>query len=251
MFPSWKEQKLFYVLTAVLYVYAIIWFGASIQSKLASSRVLGKALVSPATIVVSGEGKITAAPNISKIDLGLLTEKLTVQEAQKENSEKMNRLIEEIKKLAIEDKDIQTTQYQIYPQYDYEKGERKIRGYSASQSVNVKIRDLAKISALLGKAGEVGANQVGGLQFTIDDEESLRGQARTKAIAAAQAKANELAKTLGVKLVRLTAFNESGASPPSLYALNELSYGGEDSLPRVESGSLDIKVSVNLTYEVE
>ncbi len=252
MWPKWKEHKLFFVLTALLMVYAVVWLGVGAQNKVRESRAIGKALREPATIVVDGDGKATSAPNIARIDLGLLTEKATVQDAQKENSAKMNKLIAEIKKFGIVDKDIQTTQYQVYPQYDYEGGKSRIRGYSVSQSVNVKIRDLEKVSQVLGKAGEVGANQVGGLQFTLDDESVLRAEARKSAILKAQAKAQELANSLGVRLVRLVSFNESAFGPPSppIYALKELDMGrgGE---PQIEEGSLEVQVNVTMTFEIE
>lgn len=252
MWPNWKQHKLYFVLVAVLLVYAIAWLGVGVQNKIVQVRFIGKEPRALARVSVDGEGKLTTAPNIARIDLGLLTEKASVQEAQKENSEKMNRLVAEVKKLGIEEKDIQTTQYQIYPQYDYKEGETELRGYSVSQSVNVKIRDLQKISAVLGKAGEVGANQVGGLQFTLDDEDSLRAEARAVAILKAQMKAQDLAKTLGVRLVRLVAFNESSFAPPGpspMYALRDV--GGEASAPQVDSGSLEVRVNVSLTYEVE
>jgi hypothetical protein len=250
MWPQWKDNKLFYLLTAVLMVYAVVWLGANAVEKLNIARTGGRAPREPATIVVDGEGRVTAAPNIARIDLGLLTEKATVQEAQKENSEKMNRLISEIKKLEIDAKDIQTTQYQIYPQYDYEKGKQTLRGYAVSQSVNVKIRDLDKISQVLAKAGEAGANQVGGLQFTLDDEENLRVLSRVQAIEKAKEKARALARDLGVRLVRIVSFNESAGFPPGPipFAL-EGGRGGE--APQVEAGTLEIKVNVIMTYEIE
>src|SRR5690606_26908355 len=103
-------------------------------------------------------------------------------EAQRENTRIMNQLISDVKSLGVEDKDIQTTAYNVFPNYDWNNGKQSLRSYSVSQNVHVKIRDLDKIADVLGKAGALGANQIGGINFTIDEPEKLKEQAREEAI---------------------------------------------------------------------
>jgi hypothetical protein len=129
-----------------------------------------------------------------------------------------------------------------------------LSGYTISQSVTVKIRDLTKISDVLAKAGESGANQVGGLNFTFDDPENLKVQARDKAIVNAKSKAETLANSLGIKLGRIVGFIEGGSAPYpiTMYKSAEAyGMGGGGAAPQVEAGSQDITSNVSITYEID
>lgn len=238
-----------YLIIAIIAGIAV-WVAGSLKTY----HTIGKAPRTEHTIVVSGEGKVTAAPNIAIVTIGMLTQGADVARAQKENTEKMNRLIAAIKKIGIEDKDIQTTTYYINPRYHYGEGQSAIDGYDVSQSVAVKIRDLSKISAVLAAAGERKANQVSGVQFSIDEPENLRAEARVKAIERAREMAEAISKGLGVKLGRVIAFNESGGLPgPMPYALEGRAYatgGPSFPEPKIEPGTQDIVVNVSVTYEI-
>lgn len=241
------------VLAGILLAYLIVYVGTLARNNVKKYNFIGKAERMQNTISVSGEGKVTGTPNIAVTDIGLVTEKADVASAQKENSEKMNKLIGEVKKLGVKDEDIQTTQYSIYPKYDYTEGKSILSGYTVQQSVTVKIRDLSKINAVLAKVGEVGANQVSSLSFTIDDKEALRASARELALKNVQEKAVALARALGVRLVRVVSFNESGGndfSPLKNYPMYAEGLGGGGA-PDIQTGSLDIKVSANVVYEIE
>lgn len=241
------------VLAGILLAYLIVYVGTLARNNVKKFNFIGKAERMQNTISVSGEGKVTGTPNIAVTDIGLVTEKADVASAQKENSEKMNKLIGEVKKLGVKDEDIQTTQYSIYPKYDYTEGKSILSGYTVQQSVTVKIRDLSKINAVLAKVGEVGANQVSSLSFTIDDKEALRASARELALKNVQEKAAALAQALGVRLVRVVSFNEStgndiGLKAYPMYGAEGMGGGGA---PDIQTGSLDIKVSANVVYEIE
>lgn len=241
-------------LYGILLVYLIIYVGSLTRNNIKKFYYVGKMDRPQNTISVSGEGKVTAEPNIASVEVGLVTDKKDVAAAQKENTEKMNVLIAGIKALGIADADLQTSQYQIYPKYDYTNGKTTLSGYTVSQSVTVKIRDLSKISAVLAKTGESGANQVSGLQFTIDDPASLQDQARDKALTQAEEKARKLAQSLGVSLVRVVSFNEYApqGGPVPMYARGVEGMGGGDAAaPSIQPGSNDVKVQVNVVYEIE
>lgn len=207
------------------------------------------------TISVNGQGKITAAPNIALVSVGLVTENVDVGAAQTENTKKMNKLIALIKSTGVADADIQTTQYQINPKYSYaEKTGSQITGYNVTQSADVKIRDLTKISVVLAKAGEAGANQISGLQFTVDEPSNLKAEARDKAVADAKDKAGKLAKSLDVHLKRVVNFGEFSpiSSGPMLYKEAMGMGGGVDMpVPTIQTGSLEINSEVTITYEIK
>ncbi len=228
--------------------------GTLVANNLKSYQYIGKPTAERDTIAISGQGKVTGIPDIATIDVGLLTEKSDVKSAQKENTDKMNRLIANLKSLGVDSKDIQTSYYNIYPQYDWPNGKQVLRGYQVSQGVSVKIRNLTKIGDILAAAGEGGANQVSGLSFNIDDPEALRQEARIKALENAKEKAEALARVAGVDLGKIVSFSEYAETPYSSYkALDGLGYGGggEAATPTVESGSMDVIINVTVSYEIK
>ncbi len=242
-------------LFGILVVFVIFFVGTLISNNIKRHSYIGKADRAQNTIAVNGEGKEIGTPNIAVTDIGLVTEKADVASAQKENTDKMNKLISEVKKKGIKDADIQTSNYSVYPKYDYTNGKSNISGYSVNQTVTLKIRDLNKISDVLAKVGEVGVNQVNSLNFTIDDTENLRAAAREKALISAQEKALTLAKDLGVKLVRVVSYNEyvpTDAYTVKSYPMAAGMGGGVSApAPDIQSGSLDVKVDVTVIYEIE
>lgn len=255
--PTWRSNKLFTLVLTILFAYAIVLLGSLVQLNLGKFNRLGKGDAPLQTITISGTGKVTGTPDIAVADFGLQTRSPDVQTAQRENTDKMNAFVEALKKLGIAAKDIQTSQYNINPQYRYDKAEQRsvIDGYQVRQSVEVKIRELAKISTVLGKAGELGLNEVEGLRFSIDDPDDLKQEARTKALGQVREKARDITGALGVRITRVIGFDESsggGFPPPVPYrAYADGIGGGEFSAPQIETGSLDVTVNVSVTYEIE
>jgi hypothetical protein len=231
----------------------VAFLGTIVANNLKGYQYIGKPTAERDTIAISGQGKVTGIPDIATISVGLQTEKPDVKSAQKENTDKMNRLIANLKNLGVESKDIQTSYYNIYPQYDWTNGRQILRGYQVSQGVSIKIRNLSKIGDILSAAGEGGANQVSGLSFNIDDPEALRQEARVKALENAKEKADALAKVAGVDLGKIVSFSEYAETPYSAYKSYDLGGmgGGEAAAPTVESGSMDIIVNVTVSYEIK
>jgi uncharacterized protein len=208
----------------------------------------------PHSIIIVGEGKITGVPDIANIQLGYSIEKPTVAAAQKDNTDKMNAMIDKLKKdFKIDPKDIQTANYFISPQYDWNNGKQTLRSYLVSQNLNVKLRQMDKVSAIIEAAGASGLNQVGNLSFEIDNPEQLRQAAREKALAQAKEKAEALSKVVGVKLGKIISFSESANDnqPQPLYALDKSAVGiGGGGAPTVEAGSNEITIIATVEYEI-
>lgn len=207
----------------------------------------------PQQLSVTGEGKAYAKPDIAVVVLGVYTEALKSQDAVDQNNTKMNGVIKSIKDLGIEDKDIQTTNYTLNSLYDYTENGSLFKGYTLDQRVSVKIRDFAKISMVLDKATAGGANNVGDLQFTVDNPEKAKAEARALAIAQAKEKAESLFKQTGLRKGRL--MNVYDNSPYGGYGYG---MGGSMAVPMVDnkvsvapdiqSGQLEYMVSVTLSY---
>jgi len=251
---SGKSVKLYAMALALLAL--TVWLGFKARNEAKQHRYIGIP-IERNVISVSGEGKVVGIPDIARVDLGTNVEKKTVAEAQTENTRVMNQLIADLKTLGVDSKDIQTTAYNVFPNYDWNDGKQTLRSYSVSQNVNVKVRELAKVGDILGKAGALGANQIGGINFSVDDPEHLKAEARLKAIENAKAKAEALSSAAGIKLVRVISFNESygGNPPPMYYAKEAYGMGGDvanqAASPTVEAGSNEIVVNVSMTYEIQ
>jgi len=241
----------------LLFVLTIYIF-ASAQNKIKEGKYIGQEIESRNTITVSGTGEVYAKPDLAFTTFSVITEKKEVAEAMEENTKKMNAIINSIKEQGIEEKDLKTTSFSIYPRYEwrektqfYPNGRRALTGYEIRQSLEVKIRDMAKIGTIIQKATDAGANQVGDLQFTIDDVDEVKKRAREEAIKEAKDKAKELASQLGVKLVRIVNFSESGAIPYYYGLKAEVEMVSSDAgAPQIETGENKIEVNVNITYEI-
>lgn len=214
----------------------------------------------PREITVTGEGKAYAKPDIAMINFGVTSEAEKSQDAVSQNSKKMNAAIDSIKNSGVEDKDIKTTFYNLYPLYSYERPPplyypstgNKITGYRLEQQVEIKIRNFDKINEIIDKATSSGANTVGSLQFTVDDQEEVRAEARAKAIEQAKEKAKTLVSGTGLRIVKLISVSDGYYSP--------IPYGGgyagvalkEDSVaPRIEPGQTEITTTMVLTYRIK
>lgn len=249
--PQWRENRLFALLLAILMVYAIVFLAFAIKNQSIKSATIGKAPAERRTISFDGTGKVVGTPDIATVDLGMTTQSKDVQTALQNNNKKISDLLTQLKQLGLADADIQTSHFNVYPNYDYTKPTQTITGYTADQGITAKIRDLTKVSNVLDAAGKVGANQVSGLNFTIDNPESLQAGAREKAIVDAMAKAGTLEKQLGVKLTKVVNFSESNSVPvmPQFNLASDAG-GGTPTPAPVQTGSQDIVSNVTLTFEI-
>lgn len=209
------------------------------------------------TITVSGTGKVSAAPDIAVANIAISVEGATAKTAQNNASIKSKSVVDYLKEAGIEDADIKTSGYNIYPQYNYNDGTPRIRGYQVTQSLTVKIRDLDKANSILDGVVSAGANQVNSLQFQIDEQDKLRAEARREAIKDANEKAEELEDELGINLGKIVGFSESNDSYPIIYArdVKGMGIGGGGAeiapIPELPAGENEITVNVNITYQIK
>lgn len=207
----------------------------------------------PQEISISGSGKVYAKPDVAVLVLGVEDKGAKISDIVKDNTSKMNKLIKDVKDSGVDEKDIQTTQYTIAPEYNWtESAGRIFIGYSLTQQITVKLRDFEKIGSILDKATTDGANAVGDLQFTIDEPESVRAEARQKAIEEAKTKAATLAKQAGLKIVKLINISEGSSSyPQPLYGKGGgVAMESAIAAPEIQAGQLEINSTVYLTYRV-
>ncbi len=231
-------------------------------------KYIGSGVTATNTITVSGEGEVFAVPDTATFSVTVQEEAKEVKTAQETATKKNNAIVAYLKEQGIDEKDFQTTDYNVYPQYDYIQaacsggycpgGRQVLRGYQVSQTITVKVRDTQKAGDLLSGVGSLGASSVSGLSFTIDDQDALEAEARDKAIKQAEEKAEALAKSLGVRVIRVVGFSENGYQPYYAYGRGagmDTAVAQEAKLavapsPDLPTGQNKILSNVSVTYEI-
>ena len=208
------------------------------------------------TLNVSGSGQANLAPDIAYIYVGVHTEKLTAAEAVAENTTQTQTVIQAIKDFGIDEKDIRTTNFSIYPQDKYDPqtgtptGERT---YVVDNTVYVTVRKLDQLGDLLDTVVQAGANTVNSVQFDVADKAEALKQARADAVKDAEAQAKSLAEAAGLTLGEIQSIGFFDNQP---YPLFEGKGGGgavaadAASVP-IQPGQLTFTVTVNITYTIK
>lgn len=201
---------------------------------------------------VTGEGKATAVPDTADVVVGATQQSSTVEDAQNKVNLASQKIINDIKKLGIDEKDIKTDNYSVDPQYDYSKGQT-ITGYSVTQQIEVKVKPIGKVNQVVDTATADGANIVQGASFTFSDEleQKLEDSARSMAIANAKDKANSLANAAGIHLGKVIDVSEGNGSNPVPVMNQALTMGtAEKSAPtNITPGQSTVDITVTLSYE--
>lgn len=205
-------------------------------------------------ISVNAEGKTNAKPDIAVVNAGIEIKGKTAKDAQQQNDAQMTKLIEYLKSQDIDEKDIKTSNYSLYPEYFYpENSKPVISGFVLRQNVDVKIRDFKKVGVIVGNLTNKGVNIINNINFEIDKPEKYQSEAREEAIKKAKTEAEKIAQNLEVKLGKVLSYNEGIIAPqpyPIYYkTMAEGSIGGGGA--PIESGSQDIRVNVNITFEIK
>ena len=215
------------------------------------------------TITVDGKGEVVTKPDIATFSFSVTEDAATVAAAQKKSSERMNRALALLKDAGVKDEDIKTVGYNINPKYEYQNcgpftacptRDPKVVGYQVSQSIEVKVRNIEKAGDLLSGVGSVGVQNISGLTFSVDDDEKFKAEAREKAITQARDKAETLASSLNVRLVRVISFYETGNAGP-IYGLGGGVAYDKVATPMapnvsVPAGENKIVSQVSVTYEI-
>lgn len=245
-------SKVLQAIAGLVLVTLVVFLGVKTRNAYAERDYIGKAVRDRDVITINGHARVTVKPDLALVDLGMYSEGATVASVQSGNTEKMNAIIDAIKKMGVKDADVQTSNYNLQPKIDWSTGKQNITGYTLSQSINVKVRDLNKVGEVIEKAVALGANQVNGIQFTVDDPTALQDEARLKAIQDARTKAGALASALDLVLIKVVTFGEFGGTPsPMPYGVGGAMYAMEKSAaPSAQPGSLDVDMNVAVTFEV-
>ena len=214
----------------------------------------GGSVEQPHTISVTGNGIAYGKPDIAIAQIGVQTRDENPGRAVSENTEKMNAVIAALKELGVEEKDIQTSNFSVYAQQNYDNnGAPTDYTYVADNTVSVTIRNLSKVGDALGKAVAAGANSIYGVSFGVSDQSALEAEARDKAMADAKARAEQLAAAAGVTLDQPLNISEYSYGPaPYAYDVRaEAAVGGGGAPVPVSTGQIQVNLQVSVTYIIK
>jgi uncharacterized protein YggE len=203
------------------------------------------------TITVTGTGMVTLTPDIAYINIGVHSQDASASAALTDNNTKSQAVIDVIKAAGVAEKDIQTTNFSIYPQQQYDNN-GNLTGilYVVENTVYVTVRDLSKLGSLLDASVRAGANTINSISFDLADKTGALSQARSAAVAEARKQADELTGATGVSLgdVQTISYYDSTVPVTLQYSRSDMAAAG--SIP-VQAGSMQISTTVSIVYEIK
>lgn len=263
-----ENKKSLYRAVLILLIILSVYFAIKVMLEWRSYSSM-----STSTISLSGYGEVSAVPDIANIYFSINKEAKTVKEAQDMVAEVEKSAIDMLKENGVAEKDFKATNASFYPKYEYQSeagvrlscnqwgcppssGKQVIVGYVASESITVKVRNTESVGAIMQGLGTIGVTDLSGPNFSIDDEEGLKMEARREAIKDAREKAKVLAKDLGVRLGKIANFEDGGGYYPTMYKSAvgnmELDSMEQASAPAVlPTGENTISSTVNIMYEIK
>ena len=201
---------------------------------------------------VSSQAEVRRAPDIATVSAGVVTQAADANAALRQNAEQMTRVVAAVRAAGVADRDVQTAGVNLNPQYRYAENQPPaITGYQASNTVNVTVRDIAKLGRILDALVATGANQVNGPSFDIDDKEPAYDQARRDALDKARRRAEMYAASLGLRVRRIVSIDDSGAMggprPGPVFAMAKME---RDAATPISPGENVLSVSLNVVFEL-
>jgi uncharacterized protein len=205
------------------------------------------------TITVSGTGRVAVEPDLADLRLGVSVTSNTVREARSTSATAMAGVLEALTALGIAKRDVQTSNLQLNPVYDYstDANTPRLTGYQLTNTVAVTVRDLGRIGEAIDGAIEGGATTFDGITFRIDDPSAAEHQARATAVADARARAETLATAAEVALGGVLAISESGHATPYPVFHKEMAMAARDAATPIETGMNEVAISVVVTFAIE
>lgn len=236
-------------------LFAAVAFLGSISGIAGSVNAYGAENSSiPRMINVSGQGEVSGKPDQASLSAGVLTQAPTAAAALTANTTAMNRVFEALRAAGIPDNKIRTSNFSVQPQYPPYKPDspdtRTIIGYQVSNQVSVVVGDLSKLGPALDALVKSGANQLGGVSFSIADPKPLAERARAAAVADAMAKARTLASAAGVTLGPLLSIQEGGGIRP-VPLFEARAVAAQVAPPPIAVGEESVSVNVTMSYAIQ
>jgi uncharacterized protein YggE len=235
------------ILTALLFGAGLMPAPAAAQQATITQTIAGTRLD------VNATGEVTQVPDVAIISAGVVSRATTASAALQDTANRMDRVLAALKRAGVADRDIQTSSVNLNAEYRYPENQApQLVGYTASNTVTIRFRDIRNSGKILDALVGQGANQISGPNLVVDKPEAALDEARAKAIASGRARAELYARSLGMRVVRVVAVSESGgyAPPPPpmpMYARAEMA----SPATKIEPGEQKLQVNVAMTFELQ
>lgn len=263
---SEKDKSNLIKAAAMLLIIVSFFFLVKIVSEVKGLRFIGGGAPASNTISFEGRGEVMGVPDLATVSFTIKEEGKDTETAQGKAATKEKQALDFLEESGVDKKDIKTEGYNSYPKYDYgapcygefgrpcRQEPPKVIGYETTEYVSVKVRDLEKVGEIIKGIGSVGISEISGPNFTIENEDELKAEARKMAIDEAKEKAEVLARDLGVRLVRIVSFSEGGNYPTMYYGKEMIamadSVAANPPAPELPTGENKIISNVTITYEI-
>ncbi len=244
------------VLTAFVLLTLALFLAFKAWQTSAEAMRVGRALPTEHTLSVEGIGIATVKPDIAGVSFTVETKGKDLSQTQSKNAITMNALLASMKELGMEEKDIQTSSYNSYEDKIYAPGTNTYTsvGWIVTQQVSLTIRKTEKVSPILSQLGTLGATNISGPNWRVENDSAITDAARTLAIVDAHKRAEVMAKQLGVTLGKTVAYSEgqNGSGPmPYEMKVGSMMAGAAPVAPEIQTGESTVKLQVNITYLIE
>jgi uncharacterized protein len=199
---------------------------------------------------ISATGEVTRVPDVAIISAGVVSRSGTASAALQESADRMARVLAALKRAGVADRDIQTSNVGLNPQYRYPENQSpQLVGYTGSNTVTVRFRDIRSSGKILDALVAVGANEINGPVLTVDKPEVALNEARAEAVGIGRARADLYARSLGLRVVRVVSLSESsGFAQPAPMAMQAFT---KQSRTSIEPGEQKLQVNVSMTFELQ
>ena len=234
------------------FVAALMIGAASLPSSASAQQASINQSIAGTRLDISATGEVSRVPDVAVISAGVVTKAATASGALQNNAARMQRVVAALKRAGVADRDIQTSNVNLNPDYRYPENQSpQLTGYTASNNVSIRFRDIRTSGQILDALVGQGANQISGPNLTIDKPDLALDEARTKAIAAGRERAQAYARSLGMRVVRLVAVSEIAGNaivqPIPMYARAEVAMAKT----QIEPGEQKLQVTLAMTFELQ
>jgi|CXWL01.1.fsa_nt_gi uncharacterized protein YggE len=203
-------------------------------------------------LTISADGKVESAPDMATVSLGVMTEGPTAAAALASNASRMSALTQALRRAGVAERDIQTAQVSVSPQYTYAENQPpRLTGYQATNTVNARVRTIANTGRVIDAAVAAGGNTVNGVSFSHQDEDAQLDAARRDASQEARRRADLYAQAFGLRVHRVVAISESGGyAPPMPYPVMMQARMADAAPTPIAPGEVTTQVNLSVTYEL-
>lgn len=231
---------------------ALMMLAAAVPAMAGAQNTVGAVPIQPDGTVldVSAEGRTTRVPDVATIRSGVVTQAATASAALSENNARMARVLAAVKRAGVADRDIQTANVSLSPQYRYENNQPpQLTGYQATNTLAIRFRAIDRAGPILDALVKEGANQIDGPNLSLDNPDAALDEARADAIKRARARADLYAKAAGMSVVRILSISEGGENaggpqPPMMYARAK----AEGDNMAIAAGERDVTATLNVRF---